>query len=190
MGTVVSFDDRWLNKPGPLDLCLRRNIFQNAAVPYPADSKDPGVQAITAAGPNWSEEETLRLLEGLERYGENWTDVQRHVGSDKTVEQCVAHFLQMPIEDAYLDDQYRVKPTATTDGATKAETGGSAGAPAPLPLESAGNPLLAQLALLNTSGPGPEVAAAAAAAALKVYTKARDEQKGCIKSGVEDAPAA
>jgi hypothetical protein len=34
VATVVSFDDRWLNKAGPLDLCLRRNIFHNPQDPF------------------------------------------------------------------------------------------------------------------------------------------------------------
>jgi len=189
VATVVSFDDRWLNKSGPLDLCLRRNIFHNPAEPFLGDSKDPGTSTISAAGPLWSEDETLRLLEGLERFGDNWTDVQRHVASDKSVEQCIAHFLQMPIEDAYLDDQFRVKPAAaaTTQAAAAQRSPNGKGASAAkqaLPFEAAGNPVLAQIAFLNSCGAGPEVAAAAAAAALEVFVKAAQEDS---KSGEEDS---
>lgn len=52
----------------------------------------------------WTDQETLLLLEGLEKFGEDWKSVAEHVGS-KTMEQCVLHFLRLPIEDPYLEDQ-------------------------------------------------------------------------------------
>jgi hypothetical protein len=45
----------------------------------------------------WSDQETLLLLEGLEMFGDSWNDIAEHVGS-KTVQQCVLHFLRLPIE--------------------------------------------------------------------------------------------
>jgi len=51
----------------------------------------------------WTDQETLLLLEGLEMYGESWNDVAAHVGS-KNVRQCVLHFLRLPIEVSTLRD--------------------------------------------------------------------------------------
>lgn len=45
----------------------------------------------------WSDQETLLLLEGLEMFGDNWNEIADHVGS-KTVQQCVLQFLRLPIE--------------------------------------------------------------------------------------------
>ncbi len=45
----------------------------------------------------WTDQETLLLLEGLEMFGENWNDIAEHVGS-KTPQQCMLHFLRLPIE--------------------------------------------------------------------------------------------
>lgn len=51
----------------------------------------------------WSDAELLLLLEGLEMFDDNWESVADHVGS-RTREQCVLKFLQLEIEDKYLED--------------------------------------------------------------------------------------
>lgn len=57
----------------------------------------PGV-----SGGKWTDQETLLLLEALELYKENWNEIAEHVAT-KTKAQCILHFLQMPIEDTFLD---------------------------------------------------------------------------------------
>lgn len=52
----------------------------------------------------WSDQEVLLLLEGLEMFGENWNQIASHVGS-RTKEQCISKFIQLPIEDRYLEKQ-------------------------------------------------------------------------------------
>lgn len=66
----------------------------------------------------WSQQEILLLLEGIEIYGSydlinntgsqpntnsngQWVKISDHVGS-KTKEQCIMKFIQLPIEDRYL----------------------------------------------------------------------------------------
>lgn len=51
----------------------------------------------------WSDSELLLLLEGLEMFDDNWESVADHVGS-RTREECVLKFLQLEIEDKYLED--------------------------------------------------------------------------------------
>lgn len=51
----------------------------------------------------WSDAELLLLLEGLEMFDDDWEQVADHVGS-RTREECVLKFLQLEIEDKYLDD--------------------------------------------------------------------------------------
>ncbi|XP_048128871.1 SWI/SNF complex subunit SWI3D isoform X2 [Rhodamnia argentea] len=53
-------------------------------------------------GGNWTDQETLLLLEALELYKENWSEIAEHVAT-KSKAQCILHFLQMPIQDAFLD---------------------------------------------------------------------------------------
>jgi SWI/SNF related-matrix-associated actin-dependent regulator of chromatin subfamily C len=49
----------------------------------------------------WREEETVRLLEALHRYGDSWERVAEHVGTRSMLE-CVMHFVQLPIEEPFL----------------------------------------------------------------------------------------
>lgn len=51
----------------------------------------------------WADSELLLLLEGLEMFDDNWESVADHVGS-RTREECVLKFLQLEIEDKYLED--------------------------------------------------------------------------------------
>jgi hypothetical protein len=39
----------------------------------------------------------------VEKYGENWDKVAEHVAT-KTREECVLHFLRLPIEEPFLED--------------------------------------------------------------------------------------
>ena len=63
----------------------------------------------------------MLLLEGLELYDDDWDRVSEHVGT-RTREQCVAHFLQMPIEDQFLaqSSQGELGPLAYLGGRTQA----------------------------------------------------------------------
>lgn len=57
-----------------------------------------------ASGGSWTDQETLLLLEALELFGENWNEIAEHVAT-KTKAQCILHFLQMPIEDSFLEGE-------------------------------------------------------------------------------------
>ncbi|CAM6105320.1 unnamed protein product [Calypogeia fissa] len=54
-------------------------------------------------GGGWSDQETLLLLEALELYGDNWTEIAEHVAT-KSKAQCILHFIRLPIEDPFLED--------------------------------------------------------------------------------------
>ncbi|XP_042446750.1 SWI/SNF complex subunit SWI3D-like [Zingiber officinale] len=54
-------------------------------------------------GGSWTDQETLLLLEALELFGENWNEIAEHVAT-KTKSQCILHFLQMPIEDSFIEN--------------------------------------------------------------------------------------
>lgn len=59
--------------------------------------------AIKDKDASWTDTETLLLLEGLENFDTNWEEVATHVGT-RTREECVMKFLQMEIQDQYMDD--------------------------------------------------------------------------------------
>ncbi|SGY60895.1 BQ5605_C007g04500 [Microbotryum silenes-dioicae] len=50
----------------------------------------------------WTDQETLKLLEGLEMFDDDWDAVALHVGT-RTKEQCIIKFIGLPIEDPYLE---------------------------------------------------------------------------------------
>jgi SWI/SNF related-matrix-associated actin-dependent regulator of chromatin subfamily C len=62
---------------------------------------EPAEAAGVSSG-KWTDQETLLLLEALELYKENWNEIAEHVGT-KSKAQCILHFVQMPIVDAFLD---------------------------------------------------------------------------------------
>jgi SWI/SNF related-matrix-associated actin-dependent regulator of chromatin subfamily C len=51
----------------------------------------------------WSRNEELLLLEGILQFGDQWNLVSEHVGT-KTKDQCVFHFLNMPILENTLSN--------------------------------------------------------------------------------------
>lgn len=126
------------------------------------------VSAAAAAVAEWTDQETLLLLEGIEMYDSDWDKVAHHVGT-RSKEQCVMHFLQLPIEDDYLDEpdaQLGPLQYSTRVGGAGA---GAGGAMEGLPFAQADNPVMSVVAFL-ASAVGPGVAAAAAQSALGELT--------------------
>lgn len=100
----------------------------------------------------WTEQETLLLLEGLEIYRDDWNKVCEHVGT-RTQDECILHFLRLPIEDPYLeDDNGYLGPLAYQ----------------PIPFSKSGNPIMSTVAFL-ASIVDPRIAAAAAKAAMEEF---------------------
>jgi SWI/SNF related-matrix-associated actin-dependent regulator of chromatin subfamily C len=53
-------------------------------------------------GDSWTDDETLLLLEGVEKYNDNWNGIADHVGT-KSKAQCIHHFIRLPVEDGLLE---------------------------------------------------------------------------------------
>lgn len=100
----------------------------------------------------WSEQETLLLLEGLEMYKDDWNKVCEHVGS-RTQDECILHFLRLPIEDPYLEDDNTFLGPLSYQ---------------PIPFSKAGNPIMSTVAFL-ASVVDPRIAASAAKAAMEEF---------------------
>lgn len=100
----------------------------------------------------WTEQETLLLLEGLEIYRDDWNKICEHVGT-RTQDECILHFLRLPIEDPYLEDDCGfLGPLAYQ----------------PIPFSKSGNPIMSTVAFL-ASIVDPRIAAAAAKAAMEEF---------------------
>lgn len=111
----------------------------------------------------WTDQETLLLLEGLELYKDDWNKVCEHVGS-RTQDECILHFLRLPIEDPYLED----------DCGFLGPLGYQ-----PIPFSKSGNPIMSTVAFL-ASVVDPRVAAAAAKAAMEEFSSIKDEVPAAI----------
>lgn len=105
----------------------------------------------------WDDAETLKLLEGIEMYKDDWNKVCEHVGS-RTQDECILHFLQLPIEDPYLENMKDVTPPLTQ----------------PIPFSKQGNPIMSTVCFLASVVP-PPVAAAATKAALDEFSKLTED---------------
>lgn len=82
-------------------------------------------------------------------YKDDWNKVSEHVGS-RTQDECILHFLRLPIEDPYLEDN------SSSMGPLAYQ---------PIPFSQAGNPVMSTVAFL-ASVVDPRVASAAAKSAL------------------------
>ncbi|XP_073053230.1 SWI/SNF complex subunit SWI3B [Primulina eburnea] len=110
---------------------------------------------------DWSDKETLQLLEAVMHYGDDWKKVSEHVGG-KNVKDCVARFIKLPFgeqfdgppESAELDAELGLQ-----NGSTPAKRMSLS------PLADASNPIMAQAAFLSTLV-GVDVAEVAAHAAV------------------------
>jgi SWI/SNF related-matrix-associated actin-dependent regulator of chromatin subfamily C len=51
----------------------------------------------------WTDQETLLLLEGIEKFNDNWNNIAEHVGT-KSKAQCIHHFIRLPVEDSWLEN--------------------------------------------------------------------------------------
>lgn len=95
---------------------------------------------------DWSDEETLLLLGGLEVHKDRWADIAEHVGTKSQV-QCILHFLQLPIEDEFLDeleDRDR-QPPGVNRSAQDADKQDGAAQDTLIPFADTGNPVLSQV---------------------------------------------
>ena len=108
---------------------------------------------------DWSDQETLLLLEGLELHKDRWGDIADHVGTKSQV-QCILHFLQLPIEDEFLDELEDQGRKSQVVQAPSQQPGGSQGGTAVndlIPFADTGNPILSQVVLTSLITPGVRV---------------------------------
>ncbi|KAI0642569.1 Smarcc1 protein [Trametes meyenii] len=113
-----------------------------------------GVHQAVGAGADddWTDQEILLLLEGVEMYDDDWSAVEEHVGT-RSAQQCIRKFLQLPIEDPYISAEGDMGPLRY----------------ARVPFEQADNPVMSVVAFLaGVISPG--VAAEAAKTALHELT--------------------
>lgn len=116
----------------------------------------------------------MLLLEGIEIYDEDWDQIAAHVGT-RSREQCVLKFLQLPIEEPYVDPA--TEKTIATSGIA--------------PFSHADNPVLSVVAFL-AGVVDTKVAARAAGRGveeLKAQLKAEANKEVAVDGTDESAPS-
>jgi SWI/SNF related-matrix-associated actin-dependent regulator of chromatin subfamily C len=129
----------------------------------------------------WTDEETLLLLEGLERFDDDWNSVADHVQT-KTREQCVMKFLQLEIEDKYEEPELpQQEPLSQSQKFIRDLGLLSQGR---VPIHHADNPILSVVSFLAGLAPA-NVTEAAVASGRSV-----NEMRRMLKDKLENAPTA
>ncbi|KAM6974682.1 SWI/SNF complex subunit SMARCC1b isoform 2-T2 [Tautogolabrus adspersus] len=157
------------HKPLQVSASQHMLYFPEKSREKPSDSQNFGLRSDiytkkhpktkgASAGREWTEQETLLLLEALEVYRDDWNKVSEHVGS-RTQDECILHFLRLPIEDPYLEDSSAsLGPLAYQ----------------PVPFSQSENPVMSTVAFL-ASVVDPRVASSAAKAALEEFSRTQEE---------------
>eukprot|EP01132_Coremiostelium_polycephalum_P000488 gene488-616_t len=156
----------------PYHLCV--NCFNNGAYDTYLQSSDftRVEQPVSEQPDEWTDQETLLLLEGLDIFGDSWSEIAEHVGT-KTREQCLLHFLRLPIEDSYLEDNISKFTNANASSASSASASVNDSENI---FSDINNPVMSLIAFLSSSV-SPVVAAAAAKAACDVLSNEYKEKE-------------
>lgn len=143
---------------------------------YSGDFVKLTANAGVSTSDDWSDQEILLLLEGVEMYDDDWSKVEEHVGT-RSAQQCIRKFLELPIEDPYLNTEGSMGPLRFGR----------------IPFEQADNPVMSVVAFL-AGVVGPSVAAEAAKTALHELTDGKtasvegdkSQSRESRKAGEED----
>ncbi|KAK7351831.1 hypothetical protein VNO77_11557 [Canavalia gladiata] len=160
-----------------LTLCARCYVRGNYRVGV-SSSDFRRVEISEETKTDWTEKETMNLLESITHFGDDWKRVSQHVAG-RTEKECVAHFLKLPFGDQFLHhpnsavnnvssdegcNQAKQQPDAECESNTVASAEPSKRMRL-TPLADASNPIMAQAAFLSALA-GSDVAQVAAQAAL------------------------
>jgi hypothetical protein len=104
----------------------------------------------------FTEEDTMKLIEAIDRYGTDWEAVAQMVGGGKTGSQCCLHFSQIPILDRYMPASRESKFVPKVN-----------------PFRDEENPLLSVFFLLSSAVPG-DIAAQVAKQVLSEINQNND----------------
>lgn len=121
---------------------------------------------------DWTDKETLQLLEAAMHFGDDWKKVSEYV-SGRSDNECVAHFIKLPFGEQFVgqksaEDNKSYQSKDQNDPEMELQTSDTALANKKArlnPLADASNPIMAQAAFLSALG-GVELSEVAAQAAV------------------------
>ncbi|KAK3323602.1 SWIRM domain-containing protein [Cercophora scortea] len=169
-----------VNSKTKYDLCA--SCFLEGRVPSNQSNatytriENPTYSNILDREAPWSDAETLRLLEALERFDDDWGEIAEYVGT-RTREECVIQFLQLDIEDKYLESEKLDAPVGLQ---MLGRHGGQ------LPFSQVDNPVLSVVGFLATLADPASTAAAAHKSAELLKQNLRNKlEAGSQADGVQ-----
>ncbi|CAK7269242.1 SWI/SNF and RSC complex subunit Ssr2 [Sporothrix epigloea] len=167
------------NSRAQFDLCpscyLEGRMAGNQTSAQYLRMESPTYSSVLDRDAPWSDAELVRLLEAIERYDDDWGQVADHVGT-RTREECVLQFLQLDIEQKYLDSE------VTETGPVGLSILGSSGGR--LPFNQADNPVMSVIGFLASLA---DPASTAAAANKSLEELKRGLQKKLELGGADEA---
>lgn len=168
-----------------LVLCARCYVRGNYKVGV-SSTEFRRVEICEQAKTDWTDKETLQLLEAVMHYGDDWKRVAEHV-SGKTDKECVARFIKLPFGEQFvepIDQGDEDSASCQVKRQSNADSGIEPPAKRPhlTPLADASNPIMAQAAFLSALA-GVEVSEASARAAVAtLYDRDQETQRGNFQS--------
>lgn len=110
----------------------------------------------------WTDRETLQLLEAIMHYGEDWKKVADHVGG-RSAKECVSRFIKLPFGEQFLGpldsgevDSKSLETNNQAGDELESKSIANLSSPAKRmrlsPLADASNPIMAQVWICNLVG--------------------------------------
>uniref|UniRef100_A0A2P2JMJ2 SWI/SNF complex subunit SWI3B n=2 Tax=Rhizophora mucronata TaxID=61149 RepID=A0A2P2JMJ2_RHIMU len=158
-----------------LTLCARCYVRGNYRVGV-SSSDFRRVEISEDMRKDWTEKETLQLLEAIMQYGDDWRKVAQNV-TGRSEKDCITHFIKLPFGKEFTGSSVS-GDVDNKCGQIKEREDVDCGSEAMVPckrmrlspLADASNPIMAQAAFLSALA-GVDIAEAAAQAAVSVLTE-------------------
>ncbi|KAJ3690597.1 hypothetical protein LUZ61_019761 [Rhynchospora tenuis] len=150
-----------------MTLCAKCFVKSNYQRPGLSSADFKRVDLLEEPRPDWTDKETLHLLEAILHYGEDWKKVAEYVAS-RPVKDCIARFVKLPFGEQFIGPKEEHNGN-TEQGGDEADESESIKRRRISPLADASNPIMAQVAFLSAIV-GPHVAETAAQAAVSALS--------------------
>lgn len=131
---------------------------------------------------DWTEKDTLHLLEAINHYNDDWKKVAEHVGG-RTVKECVAKFISLPFGEQYIGSTNENGDSMGAEYGQESEMESLDAKRKHLtPLADSSNPIMAQVAFLSALV-GSDAAEAAAQSAVSALHEEKHYSDDCATNG-------
>ncbi|KAJ7967009.1 SWI/SNF complex subunit SWI3B [Quillaja saponaria] len=170
-----------------LTLCARCYVRGNYRVGV-SSSDFRRVEISEQTKIDWTDKDTLQLLEGIMYYGDDWRRISQHVGG-RSEKECVAHFIKLPFGEEFLgypdsgvhDNKQLKDHSVAKCGSEIIGTSTQSKRMCLSPLADASNPIMAQAAFLSAFA-SVEVVQAAAQAAVTTLSEVNRTSRASYRS--------